>query len=139
MATDTPSVFPQLLIVDDFAESRELLKELLEMEGYAVRTAADGAQALAQMSEHLAQLAIIVEDLLDFNGADLGGHLKAVAEKDWNGARCITIGLRNYGEIPTPSAQLDFDHVVQKPVEFELLYPLLDQCRKDLARQPRVE
>ncbi len=40
-----------LLIVEDDADTRELLGELLSAEGYSVRTAADGAEALALMAD----------------------------------------------------------------------------------------
>lgn len=40
-----------LLVVEDDADTREVLTELLVSEGYVVRTAADGAEALAAMSE----------------------------------------------------------------------------------------
>jgi two-component system response regulator CpxR len=40
---------PVLLVVEDEEDSRESLKELLELEGYVVRTAADGRQALDEV------------------------------------------------------------------------------------------
>ena len=43
-----PAKHPQsvVLVVEDEAESRDTLRELLELEGYTVRTAADGKAAL---------------------------------------------------------------------------------------------
>jgi CheY-like chemotaxis protein len=43
MPKDHPSV---ILVVEDEAESRDTLRELLELEGYTVMTAADGQAAL---------------------------------------------------------------------------------------------
>jgi CheY-like chemotaxis protein len=43
------STKPTLLLVEDEEDSRESLKELLELEGYVVRTAADGQQALHEV------------------------------------------------------------------------------------------
>lgn len=41
---------PLLLLVEDEEDSRETLKELLEIQGYEVRTAVDGRQALAEVA-----------------------------------------------------------------------------------------
>ena len=42
---------PILLLVEDEEDSREPLKELLELEGYDVRSASDGRQALEALDE----------------------------------------------------------------------------------------
>ncbi len=42
---------PVLLLVEDEEDSRETLKELLELEGFEVRTAVDGRQALAAVDD----------------------------------------------------------------------------------------
>ena len=44
--TETASVRRAVLIVEDEADSRETLKELLELRGFQVQTAADGREAL---------------------------------------------------------------------------------------------
>lgn len=40
----------QILIIDDEADIRSMLKEYLEMEGYLVYTAEDGEEALSKMN-----------------------------------------------------------------------------------------
>lgn len=40
---------PVLLVVEDEADSREVLKELLELQGYSVATATNGREALEQL------------------------------------------------------------------------------------------
>lgn len=47
----TEEVMGRVLIVDDEANAREALSELLEDEGYQTRTASDGQAALSMMSE----------------------------------------------------------------------------------------
>ncbi len=44
---------PTVLVVDDDADIRESLQLLLEDEGYDVRTAADGREAIAMMESEL--------------------------------------------------------------------------------------
>jgi CheY-like chemotaxis protein len=41
-----------VLIVEDDSDSRETLRELLELEGYAVKTAANGQEALRELEEY---------------------------------------------------------------------------------------
>jgi CheY-like chemotaxis protein len=42
---------PLILVVDDYAEARELYAEFLESSGYRVAQAQDGAEAVAQTSQ----------------------------------------------------------------------------------------
>ncbi len=50
-----------VLVVEDEEESRETLRELLELEGYAVETASNGQEALDKLEE--LELCIILLDL----------------------------------------------------------------------------
>jgi len=49
---DTLATAPQILIADDEAENREMLADLLQAEGYAVISAADGHDCLHAFSSH---------------------------------------------------------------------------------------
>ena len=51
-----------VLVVEDHADVREMLTVLLETEGFSVRTAANGAEALRQL--HEARPALILLDLM---------------------------------------------------------------------------
>ena len=52
---------PRLLIVDDEKYIRDILADFLGMEGYQVRTAADGAAALNELQQ--AHYDLIISDL----------------------------------------------------------------------------
>lgn len=60
---------PAILLVDDDVDSRELLAQLLEYEGYAVMTARDGADALSKLTASAPPRLII----LDLNMPELDG------------------------------------------------------------------
>ena len=51
----------RVLVVDDAAANRELLSEILAVEGYDVATAQDGLDALSQLAEPLPD--VIISDL----------------------------------------------------------------------------
>jgi len=67
-----------ILVVDDEQYVRELVKRILEPEGYAVTVAADGNSALAQLTEHRPDLV-----LLDIRMPGLDGYqvLERIREK----------------------------------------------------------
>ena len=50
--TPAASASGRILIIDDEAEIRESLQTLLEMEGFAVETAATGEAGLQRIGEH---------------------------------------------------------------------------------------
>ena len=53
-----------ILIVDDEPDIRDSLREWLEEEGYAVATAADGAEALAYLTSGESLPCLVILDLL---------------------------------------------------------------------------
>ena len=52
-----------ILVVEDEKESRDTLQELLEFEGYAVKTAVNGQEALATLNASGDQICIVLLDL----------------------------------------------------------------------------
>jgi CheY-like chemotaxis protein len=67
--TDTESIKPKggsetILIVDDEAPVRKLVKSILEKAGYSVLTASNGKEALEIYSRHGSDIALVVLDLI---------------------------------------------------------------------------
>jgi DNA-binding NtrC family response regulator len=62
---------PQLLIVDDEAGYREVLKKLFEAEGHAVETAPDGRSALARIKDKKCDLIVSDVRMPDIDGIQL--------------------------------------------------------------------
>jgi CheY-like chemotaxis protein len=52
-----------VLIVEDDEESRDTLREVLELEGYKVRTAVNGQEALARLNTSGERICIMLLDL----------------------------------------------------------------------------
>lgn len=71
-----------ILIAEDDADIRGLLKLYLEGEGYAVTEACNGAEALAKAREHMPDLAILDIMMPELNGYE------------------VTKALRKYSDIP---------------------------------------
>ena len=73
-ATDKPALpAPQLsvMVVDDALMVRELQRSILERGGYVVRTASDGAEALAMLAEQPADLVVTDVEMPNLDGLHL--------------------------------------------------------------------
>jgi CheY-like chemotaxis protein len=74
----------EVLVVDDEASSRDLLAEVLQLEGYTVATATNGLQAMALLDGHqpdviLLDLTMPVMDGFAFRGKQLlSPHLASI-------------------------------------------------------------
>jgi PAS domain S-box-containing protein len=66
-----------ILIVEDDAPTREFIAEMLTTHGFAVTTAADGAQARAQVAAALPELVILDMMLPEVSGFELLGEWRA--------------------------------------------------------------
>ncbi len=68
-----------ILIIDDEAAIRESLETLLDLEGYAVRSAENGQEGLARIAERPFDLVLLDFAMPDVNGIDL---LHEIRERD---------------------------------------------------------
>jgi CheY-like chemotaxis protein len=66
----------RILIVDDKATSRELLRTVLEKQGYAVIEAADGEEALQKTRSHNPDLILLDLQMPIRNGYEVLGELR---------------------------------------------------------------
>jgi PAS domain S-box-containing protein len=66
-----------ILVVEDDAPTREFIAEMLTTHGFAVTTAADGAQARAQVAAALPELVILDMMLPEVSGFELLGEWRA--------------------------------------------------------------
>jgi two-component system cell cycle response regulator DivK len=73
----------QLLVVDDHPINMKLISFLLELEGYEVRTAGSGSEALAILESYRPRLILMDLQMPGMNGFELTQQLKAApATKD---------------------------------------------------------
>jgi CheY-like chemotaxis protein len=69
----------EVLIVDDEVQTRELLSEFCQAQGYTVATAHDGRSALTAIARGPRQFSVVITDL-QLNGADGFDVLRAARE-----------------------------------------------------------
>ena len=120
----------RILIVDDEAEIRELLKEILREEGYAVSSTASGAEAVVLLRDTPYDVLLLDIWLPDRDGLDVLNDLRSLEtedkpevivisghDKDEQVARCIELGAEDY---------------LSKPIDQFLLHARVNSC---LARR----
>lgn len=121
---------PSILIVDDNQEATELFKELLDMQGYAVRTAHTGQQALDLVAQEASSIFLVDLNLPDIHGSALAPRLRAGALAH-GVARTVVIAVTGMAQGKGDETEM-FDHVLLKPVDFDKFDQLLSKCSNEL-------
>ena len=126
-----PSSAGTVLIIDDEAAIRESLETLLQLEGYAVESAASGEEGLASLGERSFDLVLLDLALPDRNGIEL---LAEIRTQD-PGLSIIMITAYGTVENAVKAMQVGAANFIQKPWDNE---KLLADVRAAIARR-RVE
>ncbi len=122
-APAAPPASRRVLLVEDNADSRAMLRDLLEMWGHEVREATDGLQGLELAWAWRPHLALIDIGLPGMNGYELAETLRAEAD----GERPLLVALTGYGRPDDRRQALaaGFDRHLVKPVDLGELERLL--------------
>jgi CheY-like chemotaxis protein len=114
-----------VLVVDDDADIRAMLAQILELEGYAVSTAADGADALAQL--RAVRPALVLLDLM-MPGMN-GWEFRAAQAQDPAVAHIPVVILSGDGSADVKSSTTGVVGFLRKPIDLEtLLSTVLQHC-----------
>ena len=113
----------RVLVVDDLAASAETLMTLLEMEGFEVKVANEGAQALAIARVFQPDVVLLDIGLPGMNGFEVANRLRS----DPISRDALLIALTGYGEADSRqrSAEAGFDFHMVKPADVNLLLTML--------------
>jgi DNA-binding NtrC family response regulator len=125
---------PHILIVDDEADIRSLLREILSEEGYEVEVAADAAQARASRARHNPDLVLLDIWMPDTDGITL--------LREWSrgrGAECPVVMMSGHGTVETAveATRLGAFDFVEKPLSLAKLLRTVERAL-DVGRQRRL-
>lgn len=137
MSTGSPdqcegaSTFPRILVVDDDAEMRALLTDVLSVEDYAVVGAANGAEALIRLRNESFAAIVLDKNMPGLSGLDLLPGLRTICPE------MPVILITAFGDVASYVDAIEkgaFAYVF-KPFRLEELLTTLEQA---LARPDRV-
>jgi two-component system cell cycle response regulator len=116
---DTDSVSPRVLVVDDEPTVRTFLAVCLEMDGFEVLEAPDGASALELAKAARPQLVTIDLMMPDMDGWELSDRLRA--DEETAGVAQMIISARPASEIERGARTHRVDAWLTKPFDFTTL------------------
>ena len=127
-----------LLIIDDEARLRQLLAQVLELEGYTVLQAPDARRGLELLQQHAADILLVLSDvkLPDGNGVELLPRYKAAAPD------AEVVLLTAYGTIPDGVKAMKlgaFDYLTKGDFEQQLVVVVDRAAEKARLRQRVTE
>lgn len=120
----TPGRGRDVLVVEDNADARAALCELLEIGGHRVRAAADGPSGLAAALAAPPEVALIDVGLPGIDGYEVARRIR---EAEMGASRPFLIALTGYGAPEDRQRALDagFDRHLVKPIDWSALSALL--------------
>lgn len=127
-----------LLLIDDEARLRQLLAQVLELEGYTVLQAPDAYRGLALLGQHAAEALVVLSDvkLPDAHGVDLLPRFKALAPE------AEVVLLTAFGTIPDgvrAMKQGAFDYLTKGDFEQQLVVVVERAAEKARLRRRVAE
>jgi PAS domain S-box-containing protein len=113
----------RLVLADDNRDSVESLKLLLELDGYTVYAAHDGAEAIERITSLRPTAALLDIGMPKFNGYEVAAHVRA---QPW-GREVVLIALTGWGQAQDRkrASEAGFDHHLTKPVDHETVLAVL--------------
>jgi CheY-like chemotaxis protein len=113
----------RILIVDDNHDAADLLQQLLEMMGHAVKIAHDGREAVRMAGEFRPDLGLFDIGMPGMNGYELARAIREIPEL----RKTVLVAVTGWGakEDRERSREAGFDHHLTKPIDFEMLNELI--------------
>lgn len=120
---DTLQARIRVLVVDDNEDAAQMLAMALEWSGCEVRVAHSAARALELLTSFAPKAALLDIGLPDMNGYELARRARQLP----GAAQTVLIATTGWGQQRDRERAFEagFDHHITKPIDFELLHPLL--------------
>lgn len=113
----------RILVIDDNAEARLLLKDILEDRGFEIFEAVDGQEALEVLERTLIHLAIVDLDMPRMNGLEFTKRAKA----DYPQLPVIMVTAYSQFYSPADILASGVDAFLQKPLDLSRLMKAIEQ------------
>jgi CheY-like chemotaxis protein len=121
---------PTVLVVEDYADSRQMLKLLLEGSGYRVLTASTGNEALSVAATYDVDLLLTDFSLPDLTGPTVIRRVRQLNSRLANIPAVIVTAFNGY-EYRQLAREAGCDAFLTKPADFEILTGTLDRLLRE--------
>ena len=117
----------RILVVDDNTDSRDLLRKLLELEGYTVLTARDGSEGLDVISAERPDLVVTDVSMPNINGLSM---IQAIRENQRSGNVPI-VALTAYTSLREKAIETGANRAMAKPFNYDSFLEHISQLLDD--------
>lgn len=114
----------KVLIVDDYDDTRYLIRYLLEMYGFEVSEAANGLEALESVREHAPDLVLMDISMPKMDGLTAARKLREQPQYAELPIIAITAQSEGYRE---PALEAGCNELIAKPINIDDLRPVISK------------
>jgi two-component system cell cycle response regulator DivK len=130
MQVDFPTMPDSILIADDYDDNRELLRLMLEGEGYHIREARNGREALVAALEEAPAVALIDLSMPSLDGWGLLREMRA--DERTRAVPCVAVTAFAANQDRMRALEAGFDAYISKPFRAKELIELVNSfARRD--------
>jgi CheY-like chemotaxis protein len=113
----------RVLVVDDQAENRELIRELLKGKGFTIQEARDGVEALEQYNTWKPQLILLDMRMPKMDGYTVLRRIRAMEPVWWT--RIVAVTASAFAEDQNRILELGADSYIRKPFREQELFEVI--------------
>jgi two-component system, cell cycle response regulator DivK len=114
-----------VLVVDDYADTRRVMRWMLEQRGYAVLEAEDGGQAVEIASERRPDLILMDLSMPQVDGFEATRRLREQAQLA--GTPVVAVTAYDMASFRDRVELVGFDHYITKPIDFNRLGVIIEK------------
>ncbi len=116
---------PRILVVDDVAVNREILKRWLARRGFAITEAADGHEAIRIVEDGAVDLILLDIMMPNLDGTDVVRAIRRTRSK--SDLPIVMVSAKCFSDDVAQSLDLGANAYVSKPVDFKLLLAVIEE------------
>jgi len=135
----TKSGTQTILLVEDYEDSREMIRLLLQEHGYRILEAQNGMEAISLAAKETLDLVVTDFNLPDIDGTTLIKRIRKLGER-MNHIPIIMVTAQSAGEVYQLAMAAGCTTLLTKPISFTILEntiaELLQECPR-LTEQPK--
>lgn len=127
---------PAVLVVDDYADTRHVVRWMLEQKGYRVIEAVNGREAVAVAERERPGVILMDLAMPMLDGFEAIRSLRENAELA--GVRIVAVTAYDMAEARDKAQSAGCDHYLSKPIDFNRLSVLLEKLLREDPHAERV-